>query len=116
MAGVGVAWASILSMPYVILSTSVPAHRMGVYMGVFNLFIVIPQIVMSFITPYLIQHVLGPDPLRVVLLGGVSLLLAAASVVVVQDRARDVPVGAVLDADEHTRYDYVLAQPVRAPA
>jgi maltose/moltooligosaccharide transporter len=46
MAGVGIAWASILSMPYVILSTAVPPSRMGVYMGVFNLFIVIPQIVM----------------------------------------------------------------------
>ena len=47
MAGVGIAWASILSMPYVMLSTAVPPARMGVYMGVFNLFIVIPQIVMD---------------------------------------------------------------------
>ncbi|HET9479188.1 MAG TPA: MFS transporter, partial [Pyrinomonadaceae bacterium] len=51
MAGVGIAWASILSMPYVMLSTAVPPARMGVYMGVFNLFIVIPQIVMSLIVP-----------------------------------------------------------------
>src|SRR5829696_2763042 len=102
MAGVGIAWASILSMPYVILSTAVPPSRMGVYMGVFNLFIVIPQVVMSFITPYLIKHVLGPDPLRVVLLGGFSMLVAAVSVLVVRDTAGDVPVGAVLEADEHT--------------
>jgi maltose/moltooligosaccharide transporter len=113
MAGVGVAWASILSMPYVILSGSVPAHRMGVYMGVFNLFIVIPQVVMSFITPYLIEHVLGTDPLRVVMLGGLSLLVAAASVLVVSDEPRDVPVGAVLEADEHTPLTTTLsAQPV----
>ena len=113
MAGVGVAWASILSMPYVILSSSVPAHRMGVYMGVFNLFIVIPQVVMSFVTPYLIRNVLGDDPLRVVMLGGVAMLVAAASVVIVQDRAREVPVGAVLEADEHTPLTTTLsAQPV----
>src|SRR2546430_13606480 len=45
MVGVGIAWASILSMPYAILSTAVPPQRMGVYMGVFNFFIVIPEIV-----------------------------------------------------------------------
>jgi maltose/moltooligosaccharide transporter len=113
MAGVGVAWASILSMPYVILSSSVPAHRMGVYMGVFNLFIVIPQVVMSFVAPYLIRSVLGDDPLRVVMLGGISMLVAAASVLVVQDRGREVPVEAVLEADEHTPLTTTLsAQPV----
>jgi maltose/moltooligosaccharide transporter len=113
MAGVGVAWASILSMPYVILSGSVPPHRMGVYMGVFNLFIVIPQVAMSFVTPYLIRHVLGDDPLSVVMLGGASMLVAAASVVIVSDRARDVPVGAVLEADKHTPLTTTLsAQPV----
>jgi maltose/moltooligosaccharide transporter len=102
MAGVGVAWASILSMPYVILSTAVPPARMGVYMGVFNLFIVIPQVVMSFVTPYLIKHVIGPDPLRVVMLGGFSMLLAAVSVLVVRDTTSAVPIKAVLEADEHT--------------
>src|SRR5215213_3259042 len=113
MAGVGVAWASILSMPYVILSGSVPSHRMGVYMGVFNLFIVIPQVVMSFLTPYLIRHVLGTDPLNVVLLGGLSMLVAAASVLVVRDEHRAVPTGAVLEADEHTPLTTTLsAQPV----
>jgi maltose/moltooligosaccharide transporter len=113
MAGVGVAWASILSMPYVILSSSVPPHRMGVYMGVFNLFIVIPQVVMSFVMPYLIKHVIGDDPLRVVMIGGVSMLVAAASVVVVRDRAGSVPVEAVIDADEHSHLSTTLtAQPV----
>ena len=113
MAGVGVAWASILSMPYVILSSSVPPHRMGVYMGVFNLFIVIPQVVMSFITPYLIKHVIGTDPLRVVMLGGLSMLVAAASVLVVRDAGRDVPTGDVIEADEHSHLSTTLtAQPV----
>lgn len=85
MAGVGIAWASILSMPYVMLSTSVPPHRMGVYMGVFNLFIVIPQIVMSLIVPSIFNNVLGADPRNAVVLGGISLLVAAATVVGVRD-------------------------------
>src|SRR5205085_2935258 len=113
MAGVGIAWASILSMPYVILSSSVPPARMGVYMGVFNLFIVIPQVVMSFVTPYLITHVIGTDPLRVVMLGGFSLLVAALSVLIVRDVGTRVPVGAVISADEHEPLTtQVTAQPV----
>jgi maltose/moltooligosaccharide transporter len=85
MAGVGIAWASILSMPYVMLSTAVPPQRMGVYMGVFNLFIVIPQIVMSLIVPNIFNNLLGGDARNVVVLGGISLLIAAASVLIVND-------------------------------
>jgi len=85
MAGVGIAWASILSMPYVMLSTAVPPARMGVYMGVFNLFIVIPQIVMSLIVPNIFNNVLGGDPRNAVVLGGISLLVAAGTVVGVRD-------------------------------
>jgi len=85
MAGVGIAWASILSMPYVMLSTAVPASRMGVYMGVFNLFIVIPQIVMSLIVPRIFNNVLGGDPRNAVVLGGISLLVAAVTVLGVRD-------------------------------
>lgn len=103
MAGVGVAWASILSMPYVILSTAVPPPRMGVYMGVFNLFIVIPQIVMSLIVPNIFNTVLNADPRNAVVLGGISLLLAGASVVIVRDPGGSVPVQDVIrgDAQEH---------------
>jgi maltose/moltooligosaccharide transporter len=85
MAGVGIAWASILSMPYVMLSTAVPPERMGVYMGVFNLFIVIPQIVMSLIVPNIFNNVLRGDPRNAVVLGGISLLFAAVSVLIVRD-------------------------------
>jgi maltose/moltooligosaccharide transporter len=85
MAGVGIAWASILSMPYVILSTAVPPSRMGVYMGVFNLFIVIPQIVMSLIVPNIFNNVLGGDPRNALVLGGISLLVAAVTVLGVRD-------------------------------
>src|SRR6185503_9182486 len=85
MAGVGGAWASILSMPYVMLSTAVPPARMGVYMGVFNLFIVIPQIVMSLIVPSIFNNLLGGDPRNAVVLGGISLLVAAVTVLGVRD-------------------------------
>jgi maltose/moltooligosaccharide transporter len=85
MAGVGIAWASILSMPYVMLSTAVPPARMGVYMGVFNLFIVIPQIVMSLIVPNIFNNLLRGDPRNAVVLGGISLLVAAVTMVGVRD-------------------------------
>jgi maltose/moltooligosaccharide transporter len=113
MAGVGVAWASILSMPYVMLSTAVPPMRMGIYMGVFNLFIVIPQVVMSFVMPPLINNVIGDDPVRIVMIGGASLLVAALSVFIVDDSQKAVPIRSVLRADEHELLTTVgTAQPV----
>ncbi|MEJ7812443.1 MAG: MFS transporter [Gemmatimonadaceae bacterium] len=104
MVGVGIAWASILSMPYAILSTALPAHRMGVYMGVFNFFIVIPEIVASLGFGPLTRALFGEGnpnaPLYIVMLGGVSLLAAAACVAFVQDvGGRDVPERAVIRAD-----------------
>src|SRR6185503_12366000 len=101
MAGVGIAWASILSMPYVMLSTAVPPARMGVYMGVFNLFIVIPQIVMSLIVPNIFNSVLSGDPRNAVVLGGLSLLVAAATVIVVRDVPSRVRPDEVLRGDAH---------------
>jgi maltose/moltooligosaccharide transporter len=105
MVGVGIAWASILAMPYAILSTAVPPRRMGVYMGVFNFFIVIPEIVAALGFGPLIRAAFGEGnpnaPLYVVMLGGVCLLTAAACVALVRDvGARDVPERAVIAADE----------------
>lgn len=85
MVGVGIAWASILSMPYVILAGAIRPERMGVYMGVFNLCIVIPQVVQSFVTPQIYKSVLADNPLNAVMLGGASMLVAAACVFVVKD-------------------------------
>lgn len=85
MIGVGFAWASILSMPYVILAGAIKPERMGVYMGVFNLFIVIPQIVMGLVIPQVYGNILGSDPLNVVILGGIVMIVAAVSVLVVKD-------------------------------
>ena len=77
MAGVGVAWASILAMPYAMLSNALPPQRMGFYMGVFNFFIVLPQILASVGLGFVMAHWLGHDATRALLVGGASMLLAA---------------------------------------
>jgi maltose/moltooligosaccharide transporter len=77
---VGIAWASILSMPYAMLANSIPGAKMGFYMGVFNFFIVIPQIIASLGLGLLLKHLLGNDPMNAVLLGGGSMVLAGLCV------------------------------------
>jgi maltose/moltooligosaccharide transporter len=106
MVGVGIAWASILSMPYAILSGALPAARMGVYMGIFNFFIVIPEIIASLFFGRIIRAIFGPNstiaPLYMVMAGGVFMLIAAALVTVVSDVADlIVPEEAVIEADTH---------------
>ncbi|HEV3052350.1 MAG TPA: MFS transporter [Longimicrobium sp.] len=106
MVGVGIAWASILSMPFAILAGALPPHRMGVYMGVFNFFIVIPEILAALFFGDIIRGVFGADnpnaSLYMVMIGGASMLVAAALVTIVDDRGdRDIPEQAVIDADEH---------------
>lgn len=85
MVGVGIAWASILSMPYAMLSGALPAERMGVYMGIFNFFIVIPEILASLALEPIVKHAFSNDPVKVVMLGGVSMLVAALMVARVRD-------------------------------
>jgi maltose/moltooligosaccharide transporter len=76
MAGVGFAWASILSLPYALLSDSVPAAKMGVYMGIFNFFIVIPQLLAASVLGFLLKTFFGSAPINALLIGGVSLIVA----------------------------------------
>lgn len=76
MLGVGLAWGSILSLPYALLSSSVPAGKMGVYMGIFNFFIVIPQLVAATVLGFLLRVLFGGAPIYALVLGGVSLLAA----------------------------------------
>lgn len=85
MIGVGIAWASILSMPYVILAGAIKPERMGVYMGVFNLFIVFPQIIQGLVAPQIYKTLLGDNPLYAVMFGGASMLIASVSVLIVKD-------------------------------
>ena len=78
MVGVGIAWASILSMPYAILTGSLPPSKLGYYMGVFNFFIVIPQIVAAAVLGYVVGHFFRGEAIYALLIGGASLVLAAA--------------------------------------
>ncbi|KAF1688179.1 MFS transporter [Pseudoxanthomonas broegbernensis] len=80
MLGVGFAWASILSLPYAMLSDSLPAAKMGVYMGIFNFFIVIPQLVAASLLGFLLKSLFGGRPLWALALGGASLALAGLCV------------------------------------
>ncbi len=77
MVGVGIAWASILAMPYAMLSNALPPAKMGFYMGVFNFFIVLPQILASVGLGWVMDRYMGNDATKALLLGGVSMLLAA---------------------------------------
>jgi len=86
MVGVGFAWASILSLPYALLSDSVPAAKMGVYMGIFNFFIVIPQLVAASALGFALRAWLGGQPMQVLVLGGCSLLVAGLCVLRVPSR------------------------------
>ncbi len=85
MVGVGIAWASILSVPYAILSGSLPAHKMGVYMGIFNFFIVIPQLTAASILGVFVRGLFGGEAIYALLLGGASLVAAAAATFFVDD-------------------------------
>jgi maltose/moltooligosaccharide transporter len=74
----GVAWASILSMPYAMLAGALPAERMGVYMGIFNFFIVLPEIIAALTFGPMVKHFLGGNLVYAVMAGGAFMLLAAA--------------------------------------
>lgn len=76
MVGVGVAWASILSLPYAMLSGSLPAAKMGYYMGVFNFFIVIPQIVAATILGFLVSEFFNGEPVYALVIGGAAMILS----------------------------------------
>lgn len=85
MIGIGIAWASILSMPYAILTGSLPAKKMGIYMGIFNFFIVIPQILAATILGFMVKDLFGGESILALVFGGVSMIIAAVLVLFVED-------------------------------
>jgi maltose/moltooligosaccharide transporter len=85
MIGVGLAWASILAMPYVILSSSIPPGKLGIYMGIFNFFITLPQIINGFIGGWIVKHLYNGQPIYAIVLAGIFMICAAISVVYVYD-------------------------------
>jgi maltose/moltooligosaccharide transporter len=79
MVAVGIGWATILSMPYALLANAIPAGQMGFYMGVFNFFIVLPQILAATLLGPVVEHLLGGRALTAVVGGGGCLVVAAVA-------------------------------------
>lgn len=84
--GIGFAWASILAMPYAILTGSLPQHKMGVYMGIFNFFIVIPQILAASILGVLVKYIFQGQTIYALVLGGFSMIFAGIITLFVKDK------------------------------
>lgn len=89
MVGLGIAWASLLTLPYAILSSVVPFRKMGVYMGMFNFFIVIPQILAAAVLGLLVRTLFHGHAIDALVLGGISMVAAAALMLRVDDRPAD---------------------------
>ncbi|HYK55165.1 MAG TPA: MFS transporter [Flavisolibacter sp.] len=103
MVAVGLAWASTLTMPYAILAGALPADKMGFYMGVFNFFIVIPQIVAAAILGFFVNHVFNNHSIYALVVGGVSMIIAGFMNFLVKDTAHETPkeiVEEVMEADQ----------------
>jgi maltose/moltooligosaccharide transporter len=77
MIGVGIAWSSILSMPYAMLSGCLPKDKVGIYMGIFNFFIVLPEIIASLGFGWLMKNILGNNRMAAITIGGILMITAA---------------------------------------
>ncbi len=84
--GIGLAWASILAMPYAILAGALPKEKMGVYMGIFNFFIVIPQITAAAILGWIVKYLFANEAIYALLIGGIAMLLSGLLVLFVEDK------------------------------
>lgn len=87
MVGVGIAWASVLTMPYAILAGALPANRMGYFMGLFNFFVVIPQIVAGVVLGAVMKHFFDNQSVKVLMLGGACMIVAGILTLLVKDEA-----------------------------
>jgi maltose/moltooligosaccharide transporter len=87
MIGVGVAWASILALPYAILSNVLPPKRMGIYMGIFNLTVVIPQIISGLLAGLILKHVFNNQAIYILVLAGICMIMGALTVNRIKDRS-----------------------------
>ncbi len=90
MIGIGLAWASILSMPYAILTGALPSDKMGVYMGIFNFFIVIPQIIAASLWGFIITTLFNNQAIWALVCGGVALIIAGVAVMFVEDKGEEI--------------------------
>ena len=87
MAGVGIAWAGILSMPYAIIARHLPPNKIGMYVGIFNFFIVIPEILAALFFGWIMGNLLNNNELHAVMTGGAMMLIAALIALTVKDKA-----------------------------
>jgi maltose/moltooligosaccharide transporter len=88
MLGVGIAWASILSMPYALLAGALPAHKMGYYMGVFNFFIVIPQMIAATLLGFMVKGLFDGQPIYALFIGGFAMILSGILTLRVREIAK----------------------------
>ena len=86
MVGVGMAWGSILSMPYAILAPALPVRKMGIYMGIFNIFITVPQVINGLFGGMIVKRLFGSQAIYALIMSGCFLLIAAISVLWVDDK------------------------------
>ena len=85
MIGIGIAWASILAMPYAMLANSIPANKMGMYMGLFNMSITIPQIISGITTGIILKYWFNDNPVLCIVMAGVSFLIASGLALLIKD-------------------------------
>jgi len=89
MIGIGIAWASVLSMPYVILTRALPSQKYGIYIGIFNFFIVIPQLVVATLMGGIMRSFFPGEPRWTMLVGGLMMAVAAAAMLLVHETHKD---------------------------
>ncbi len=86
MIGIGIAWGSILAMPYAMLASSIPPKRMGVYMGLFNMSITIPQIVSGIFSGLILKYFFADNPILCIVMAGLSMFLGAISALFIKEK------------------------------
>lgn len=84
MIGIGIGWASMMGNPYIMLANAIPPERTGVYMGIFNMFIVIPMLLETLIVPLIYRPLLGSDPRNILLMSGMMMIAAGAATLMVR--------------------------------
>jgi maltose/moltooligosaccharide transporter len=108
MVGIGIAWASILSIPYAMLAGALPTNKMGYYMGVFNFFIVLPQMLASVTLGFFTKHLFHNDSSLTLVLGGCSMILSGLLTLRVHD-ADDIRLPNDMTPAENLAYEASLA-------
>ncbi|MBK7175183.1 MAG: MFS transporter [Bacteroidales bacterium] len=87
MIGIGIAWGSILAMPYAMLASSIPAKRMGIYMGLFNMSITIPQILSGIFTGLILKYLFNGNTMLCIVMAGISMILGAGFALVIKEKS-----------------------------